>query len=151
MCVGEMLFNLRHIGIVSKNISASVKFWTEGFGFEQYWDQYEPSPYINRLLGFDASGLRTVKLSSSSGHVLELLDFSLVSDFPSTTNGARLMLEGLTHIALTVPNIDEASDRLAELGCRPINSIQRAPNSGVRVLYVEGPDSVFLELVQDSD
>jgi len=151
MSVLAMKFNLRHIGIASENTAAAAKFWTEAFGFEEYWNKNEPSPYISKLLGFDASGLRTVKLESPSGDVLELLDFSSVKGLPPTVDGNRLMLPGITHIALTVPDLDEVSARLEELGCQPINSIQHAPNSGVRVLYLEAPDSVYLEVVQDPE
>ena len=146
-----MKFNLRHIGIASNNTAVAAKFWTEAFGFEEYWNQDEPSPYISELLGFEASGVRTVKLKSPSGDVVELLDFSSVNGFPARVDGNRLMLPGITHIALTVPDLDEVSARLEELGCQPINSIQHAPNSGVRVLYLEAPDSVYLEVVQDPE
>lgn len=145
-----MEFNLRHVGIVSQDLESSKKFWEQAFDFEVFWDEVEPSPYISRLLGFVCKGLRTVKMSSPSGQVIELLSFPGHGSGDAGFRGRRLTLTGISHMAIDVENLDAALSRLLGLGAEPVSdSAQEPPGSSVRVVYVLAPDNVYLELVQN--
>lgn len=140
---------LRHVGIVSQDIERSKLFWSQQMGFECFWDKEEPSPYISNLLGFDAAGLRTVKLLSVRGDVVELLNFRSRPRPRSFSLKRRLTSAGLSHIALTVDNIDGIIRTMAKNGYRTLSKVLDSPGGSVRVVYVSGPDDVFLELVEE--
>lgn len=143
-------FSLRHVGIVAQDLESSKKFWKQAFNFEVFWDEVEPSPYISRLLGFDCKGLRTVKMSSPSGQVIELLSFPDPRTGNSGFRGQRLTLKGISHMAIDVEDVDVAVAQLLSLGAEPVSDgVQEPPGSSVRVAYVLAPDNVFLELVQN--
>ena len=144
-----MEFSLRHVGIVSQDLESSKKFWEQAFDFEVFWDEVEPSPYISRLLGFVCEGLRTVKMSSPSGQVIELLSFPDPRSGDSGFRGQRLTLKGISHMAIDVEDLDVALAQLLSFGAEPVsNGAQEPPGSSARVAYVLAPDNVYLELVQ---
>ena len=144
-----MDFSLRHIGIVSRDLESSKRFWEQAFDFKVFWDELEPSPYISRLLGFHCEGLRTVKMSAPSGHVIELLSFPDSGQGASVYRGQRLALEGISHMAIDVEDVELALTQLISLGAKGVSDgVQIPPGSSVRVAYVLAPDNVYLELVQ---
>lgn len=145
-----MDFSLRHIGIVSQDLEASVRFWEQAFDFRVFWDEVEPSPYISRLLGFLCEGLRTVKMSDPSGHVIELLFFPDSGQGASVYGGQKLTLEGISHMAIDVKDCELALTQLLSVGAKNVSDgVQNPPGSSVRVAYVLAPDNVYLELVQN--
>ena len=139
---------IRHVGIVAKDIDYSKNFWTVQLGFECFWDYEEPSPFISQLLGFDAKGLRTVKLRSKCGSIIELLTFREGSIGRELSPRDRLTATGLSHIAITVEGIEEVVYRLSKAGFPSISEVLTPPSGDVKVVYVSGPDDVFLELVE---
>jgi hypothetical protein len=62
-----------------------------------------------------------------------------------------LKTTGLTHIALTVDNLDELVQNLKNQNCEPLSEIKLSPNKKVKVVFVKGPESIMLELVQELD
>jgi len=55
---------------------------------------------------------------------------------------------GLTHIAITTKNIDELVSRLNKNGYKSISNILKSPDNKVRVVFVYGPESLYLEVVE---
>jgi catechol 2,3-dioxygenase-like lactoylglutathione lyase family enzyme len=143
------LHKLRHVGIACKEVDQSLVFWRDLLGFEVFWDKVEPEPYISELLGFAVQGLRTIKLKSISGDVVELLHFSAPnSDNQEVRRNLHTSI-GLTHLAFTVPDIHTLLERLTSAGYRSFARPLSPPNGSVLVSYVKGPDNVLLELVED--
>jgi catechol 2,3-dioxygenase-like lactoylglutathione lyase family enzyme len=60
-----------------------------------------------------------------------------------------LKTTGLTHIALTVDDLDELVDTLRKLDYQTISEIKTSPNKKVKVVFVRGPEGIMLELVQE--
>lgn len=144
-----MNFRLRHIGVVSQDIDSAKDFWAKAFGFKVFWDEIEPSPYISQLLGFPCPGLRTVKMSNSTGFVIELLRFPESEVTTTSSTGHRLCLSGVSHFAIELQNIEIAIARLISLGAELVSSgVQIPPDSPVKVAYLRAPDNVYLELVE---
>ena len=56
---------------------------------------------------------------------------------------------GLTHIALTVDNLDDLVDNLKKQNYKPLSDIKISPNKKVKVVFVKGPEAIMLELVQE--
>ena len=122
-------------------------FWINTLGFKLYIEAKEESPYIDELLAIKDPMLTTVKLIDSKGFIIELLKFENYQVENSWSGD--LKTTGLTHIALTVDNLDELVDNLKMQNYQPLSEIKISPNKKVKVVFVKGPESIMLELVQE--
>ena len=136
----------RHVGIVVKDLAKTTDFWTNLIGFKLHIDAIEQSPYIDELLGIPNPGLRTVKLIDENGFIIELLEFA---NYPAKDNlEGNLAATGLTHIALTVDDLESLTTKLKENNYKFISEIKKPPNGAVKVVFVKGPEGLMLELVE---
>ena len=122
-------------------------FWIHTLGFKLHIEAKEESPYIDELLAIKDPMLTTVKLIDSKGFIIELLKFENYQVGNSWSGD--LKTSGLTHIALTVDNLDELVDILRKLDYQSLSDIKTSPNKKVKVVFVKGPEGIMLELVQE--
>lgn len=122
-------------------------FWINVLGFKLHIEAKEESPYIDELLAIKDPSLTTVKLIDSKGFIIELLKFENFKVENSWSGD--LKTTGLTHIALTVDNLDELVDILRKLDYQTLSEIKTSPNKKVKVVFVRGPEGIMLELVQE--
>ena len=137
----------RHIGVVVHNLNDAIYFWEKLIGFDLHVDAVEKSPYIDELIGISKPNLRTVKFKDAHDFVIELLEFSNYNS-GEKWNG-DLKTTGLTHIALTVENIEIIVDRLREKGYESLSQIINSPDGKVKVVFVKGPEGLMIELVEE--
>ena len=136
----------RHVGIVVKDLAKTKDFWTNLIGFKLHIDAKEISPYIDELLGIANPELRTVKLIDENGFIIELLEFT---NYPANDSWeGNLATTGLTHIALTVSDLESLTTKLKENNYKFISEIKKSPNGAVNVVFVKGPEGLMLELVE---
>ena len=135
------------MGIVVNDLDKTKDFWINTLGFKLHIEAKEESPYIDELLAIKNPGLTTVKLIDSNGFIIELLKFENYQVDNSWSGDLRTT--GLTHIALTVDNLDELVDRLKRENYQTLSEIKISPNKKVKVLFVRGPEAIMLELVQE--
>ena len=135
------------MGIVVNDLDKSKDFWMNSLGFQLHVEALEQSPYIDELLAIKDPNLTTVKLIDSKGFIIELLKFDNYQVEKSWSGD--LKTTGLTHIALTVDNLDELVEILRKLDFRTISEIKTSPNKKVKVVFVRGPEGIMLELVQE--
>lgn len=135
------------MGIVVHDLEKIKDFWINTLGFKLHIEAKEKSPYIDELLAIRDPGLTTVKLIDSNGFIIELLKFENYQVGNSWSGD--LKTTGLTHIALTVDNLDEMADRLKKESYQTLSEIKTSPNKKVKVLFVRGPEAIMLELVQE--
>ena len=129
------------------NLGEAVHFWGKLIGFELHVDAIEKSPYIDELIGISNPNLRTVKFKDRNNFIIELLEFS---NFKTKNKwSGDLKTTGLTHIALTVENIETIFARLKENGYKSTSQIIDSPDGKVKVVFVEGPEGLMIELVQE--
>ncbi len=122
-------------------------FWINTLGFKLHIEAKEESPYIDELLAIKDPMLTTVKLIDSKGFIIELLKFENYKVENSWSGD--LKTTGLTHIALTVDNLDELVEILKKLDYQTFSEIKISPNKKVKVVFVRGPEGIMLELVQE--
>ena len=122
-------------------------FWIKTLGFKLHIEAKEESPYIDELLAIKDPSLTTVKLIDSKGFIIELLKFDNYQVENSWSGD--LKTTGLTHIALTVDNLDELVEILRKLDYQTLSEIKTSPNKKVKVVFVKGPEGIMLELVQE--
>ncbi len=122
-------------------------FWINTLGFKLHVEAKEESPYIDELLAINDPALTTVKLIDSKGFIIELLKFDNYQIEHSWSGD--LKTTGLTHIALTVDDLDEIIAILRKLDYQTLSEIKISPNKKVKVVFVRGPEGIMLELVQE--
>ena len=135
------------MGIVVNDLDKTRDFWINTLGFKLHVEALEESPFIDELLAIKDPGLTTVKLIDSKGFIVELLKFENYQVENSWSGD--LKTTGLTHIALTVDNLDELVDDLKKHDYRTLSEIKISPGKKVKVVFVKGPEATMLELVQD--
>jgi hypothetical protein len=132
---------------VVNDLKKTRDFWINTLGFKLHIEAKEESPYIDELLAIKDPMLTTVKLIDSKGFIIELLKFENYQVENSWSGD--LKTTGLTHIALTVDNLDELVDNLKMQNYQPLSEIKISPNKKVKVAFVKGPEAIMLELVQE--
>ena len=129
------------------DLEKTKDFWICALGFKLLIEAVENSPYIDELIAIKDPALTTVKLIDSNGFIIELLKFENYQVDNSWSGG--LKTTGLTHIALTVDNLDKLVGNLKNQNYEPLSQIKLSPNKKVKVVFVRGPEAIMLELVQE--
>jgi len=138
---------IRHIGIVVKDMDLMTRFYSDNFGFTSSQIQEESGLFVSTILGHKNIRVTTHKLVDKKKQCLELLFFP---DMPQKNINKRMLFDmGLTHIALTVSNLDTVHRKLTALGISFVSSIQYAPKNKVKVVFCEDPEGNYLELVEE--
>ena len=122
-------------------------FWINSLGFKLHVEAIEVSPYIDELLLIQDPELTTVKLIDANGFIIELLKFGKYQ--VNNSWSGDLKTTGLTHIALTVDNLEELVDNLSKQNYQMLSEIKTSPDNKVKVVFVRGPEGIMLELVQE--
>lgn len=141
-----MITAIRHVGLVVADLEKSLKFWCETLGFVVSRQMEEFGPHIDAMMGLKDVKVTTAKLAAPDGNLLELLYFHSHPDKQQWEG--RPYSTGLTHIALTVQNLDETCRRLQQAGVTFPAEPQRSPDGVAKVIYATGPEGVLLELVE---
>jgi hypothetical protein len=132
---------------VVNDLEKNRNFWMNALSFKLHIEALEESPYIDELLAIKDPALKTVKLIDSKGFIIELLKFENYQVGNSWSGG--LKTTGLTHIALTVDNLDELVKALIKDDYQTVSDIKVSPNGKVKVVFVKGPEGLMLELVEE--
>ena len=76
----KLIKNIRHTGIVVKNLQKSLKFFTQILGFKVLQQADETGKFIDKILNLNKAKLITVKLIAANSNIIELLDFENYKD-----------------------------------------------------------------------
>jgi len=138
---------VRHVGIVVKDLEASYQFYKKYFGFTEDKRAIEKGSFIDSLLGYENIQVTTLKmLDQSKEHCLELLAFDNPSLEKCKTN--HFCRQGITHIALTVKNIDHLYEQLRDI-VSFINEPSISTDGFAKVAFFKGMDDELIELVEE--
>jgi len=130
-----------HVGLCVTDIGRSRAFYEEALGFTYWWELKPPDEGSALLLQLEQPlDLHAVYLIRD-GLTLELLGYRSERLRPWRQ---RSMAEpGLTHISLTVPDIEVATSRVEQYG----GSVVRETNMGGVAIMVRDPDGQLIELL----
>ncbi len=143
-----MRARIRHTGIVVVDLEEALRFWTEVLGFEIKVRMDEAGPHIDAMMGLEDVRVTTAKLKAPDESMVELLQFHSHPDVAAWGGGASST--GLTHIALTVDDIDAVCARVEAFGGSLVAPPQPSPDGNVRVTYCRGPEGLLLEVVEET-
>ena len=137
---------IRHTGIVVADLNHALGFWCGVLGFQVKRQMDESGADLDAVLGLLDVRVTTVKLEAPDGGLVELLRFHSHPDSPEWSGTPAST--GLTHVALTVDDIEAVCERAEEYGCKP-GPRYRSPDGQVIMTYCRGPEGVLLELVEE--
>ena len=138
---------IRHVGVVVNDLDKVSKFWINTIGLTLHKEVQEPSPYIDELVAVKNPDLTTLKLIDANGFIIELLKFN--NNQVGVNWNGQLNHIGLTHIALTVSNLDTIIEKVKMSDFKTMSEIKYSPDNKVRLVFVRGPEGTILELVEE--
>jgi catechol 2,3-dioxygenase-like lactoylglutathione lyase family enzyme len=130
-----------HVGQCVTDLERSKRFYCELFGFTLEREINPPDESSAQLMGLTPPLAMTAAYLVRDGLVLELLHYGAAGQ--TQPFRARTMNEpGLTHLSLSVDDIDEVCARAPEYG----GEVVAATHIGAAV-FVRDPDGQLLELL----
>lgn len=144
-----MITQIRHTGLVVADLDGALHFWRDLLGFQVEKQMNESGPHIDAMMGLKDVRVTTVKLKAHEGGMIELLHFHSHPD-QAKWNGMPYST-GLTHVAMTVADLDDSYKKLSDAGVIFKAPPQYSPDGTVKVIYCEGHEGVLLELVEKLD
>jgi len=141
-----MITGFRHTGIVVSDLDAAESFWCDVMGFSVSRRMEESGSYIDVMLNLNGAKVTTLKLAAPDGTLIELLKFYSHPD-EEIWSGA-VYQTGLTHIALTVDDVEVEYRRLIDLGVVFIAQPQQSPDGAALVTFCKSPEGTLIELVE---
>ena len=113
-----MIKGIRHIGLVVEDVEKALLFYQDFLGFKIYWDKIEKGSFIETISAISPLSVRTIKMKSANGCVLELLCYDSCS---RSSYEKKLCQAGFAHMAITVDDIDGIFVFLKEKGVRGLH------------------------------
>jgi lactoylglutathione lyase len=135
-----MAATFNHVGCCVTDLQKARRFYEGALGLRYERELKPPDGVSSKLLSVDAPlGLTAVYLSHGD-FTLELLHYDRPGNPPARAR--RLNEPGLTHVSITVDDVDNVLQAVEELGGR----VRTETHIGVAVL-VEDPDGQVIELL----
>lgn len=136
--MSRVTFN--HVGLCVSDRARSRAFYEGALDFQYWWELDAPEEGTSQLLQLSPPvGLHATYLVRD-GFVLELLDYSA---HPLEARRTRVMSElGLTHISLSVDDMDQALARVTEHGGSVVEG-----TVSENATMVRDPDGQLIELL----
>lgn len=143
-----MITEFRHVGLTVQNLEECRTFFVDTLGFEISKEMDESGGYIDAMHNLNDVLVTTVKLKAPDGGMVELLKFrSHKIDGDETWNN-KIYSTGLTHIALTVADLEQTYSELTKKGVKFNAPPQDSPDGYAKVTFCRGPENLFIELVE---
>jgi catechol 2,3-dioxygenase-like lactoylglutathione lyase family enzyme len=141
--------SLNHVGVTVSDIARSARFLGKlGFEPEEPEVADVATDWIRTMTGYPDARVKIAYVRLGS-FTIELISYTsprgqpqAVSDLPDCGN---------THIAITVPDLGTAYERLSGEGVEFLSApihVEEGPFAGARGVYIRDPDGNVLELNQ---
>lgn len=141
------MIEIRHTGLVTKNIKKSLKFWTKYLKFKIYKQMDEGGELIDKIMLYKNVKLRTFKLKDKNNNLLELLYFK--NSPKSNLINIKPYTNGFTHISVTVKNLNLLYKKLIKKKIKFNSKPKKSLDGNVIMTYCQTPEGAYLELVQE--
>lgn len=140
-----LVSGFRHMGIIVKDMDASVHFYQKLLGLKIIQDYYDDSPYINEITGVINANVHMVKMECPDGVVLELLEYL---NHPTALVDMPIYNVGCCHIAFRVQDIESTYKKLLKSGVTLISKPVLSSEKIAKVCFCLDPNNIRVELVE---
>ncbi|MDO9580890.1 MAG: VOC family protein [Bacteroidales bacterium] len=140
-----MIKDIRHTGIVVVDLEASLHFYRDLLGFHIAKQMEEAGDYIDNISSLRNVKVTTVKMTSPSGQMIELLKYQ---SHPAEQKNRQICEIGISHIAFTVDDLDIEYERLKDKGIQFNSPPQLSPDGYAKVTFCRAPEGTLIELVE---
>ncbi len=137
------MINIRHIGIVVKDIQASIDFYLS-LGFIKGYCRHEATAFIDHISAQQNINLITYRLTAPNGDMIELLDYGCDTEIKQNT----LFDTGIAHFAITVIDVDALYQRGIKNEILFVSPPKVSPDGYAKVAFCRAPEGTFIELVE---
>jgi catechol 2,3-dioxygenase-like lactoylglutathione lyase family enzyme len=132
---------VNHIGLCVSDVARSRRFYEDVLGFEHWREIEPPDAMVSKLIDIPPPIGVTAVYLRRAGFVLELMHYADAGTVSPARD--RVMNElGLTHISVSVDDIDASAAKVVECG----GSVLEHTNVGAAVM-IRDPDGQLLELL----
>ena len=128
-----MPYSINHVHIRSADPSASAAWYAEHFGARKLFEREVMPGTIT--IGMEVGGPVRLNISSQA------------PGSPDDRAVAELNRLGLEHFGFATEDLQDDLNRLSAAGVRVVLPLTEV-TGGTRLAYIEGPDDVLIELVQ---
>jgi len=136
---------ISNFGISTGDLDASVRFYTEGLGFEAH-DGWKFGDVFAAAAEVQPPMRARSQLLTKDGFTLQLLAWT--SPEVERQPGRPRNVAGLTHLALMVDDLAAAEARLVALGGTVIEATRTEIPGAMKIVCITDPNGVKLELVE---
>ena len=140
-----MIKDIRHTGIVVIDLERSLYFYRDLLGFQIIKQMKEAGDYIDNISSLRNVKVTTVKMSSPSGQMIELLKYH---SHPAEQRMREICEIGISHIAFTVDDLDMEYERLVDKGIQFNSAPQLSPDGYAKLTFCKSPEGTLIELVE---
>lgn len=140
-----MIKDIRHTGIVVTELEKSLYFYRDLLGFQIAKQMEESGDYIDNILSLRNVKVTTVKMTSPSDQMIELLKYY---SHPAEQKTREINEIGISHIALTVNDLNTEYRRLENEGIQFNSPPQLSPDGYAKVAFCRAPEGTLIELVE---
>lgn len=146
-----MVTGIHHTSFVVSEMDLSLKFYRDLLGMTVAVDAIMSGEMLDKEVALTGARLRIVELAPGNGPpYLELLQYYSPPGKPFPA-GARCCDVGMPHVALIVPDIQDAYNKLNKQGVKftaPPQFVDAGAFKGCRTAYCYDPDGIVVELWQ---
>lgn len=144
------IVGMHHVGVQVADLERSLAFYRDLLGFEEVLRTTRDDPSVGAITGHPGAVVDVAHLRPpSSAVLLELTEYRGVERRAVDTATAN---PGTAHTCYVVQDLDAVHAALVARGVRTVSPHVVAPPAGPmrggRVVYVQDPDGVRVELVQ---
>ena len=140
-----MIQNIRHTGIVVKDLGQSLRFYRDLLGFKITKQMEESGGYIDNMSALNGIKVTTITMALSDGQMVELLKYHSHPREPKLRESCEV---GISHIAFTVDNLEREYQRLTKEGIVFNAPPQSSPDGYAKVTFCRAPEGTLIELVE---
>jgi catechol 2,3-dioxygenase-like lactoylglutathione lyase family enzyme len=140
-----MIKDIRHTGIVVIDLEESLHFYRDLLGFQIVKQMEEAGDHIDNISSLRNVKVTTVKMTSPSGQMIELLKYH---SHPAEQKTREICEIGISHIAFTVDDLDIEYERLKDKGVQFNSPPQLSPDGYAKVTFCRATEGTLIELVE---